>query len=294
MSTAMRPLVTPEWLHEHLHDPTVIVIEVSSEPAPGARYFREGHIPGARFAWWKTLCWDESDREFPPPEEMARRLGELGASDDSHLVLVGDPIQFATYPYWVLALSGLDHVASILDGGRAHWVASGLPLTQEMPPPARPGLVLPSGRTDARGSKARVGRDDVRAHLGDPRRVLIDMRTDEEWSGERVSPASYAVDHGAERTGRIPGARHLYFERLLGSDGRFLDTMRIEEQLRSVGATPEADVVAYCRLSHRASLGWFAAERLLGWSNVRVYDGSWTEWGSIVGFPIERTEVPGR
>ena len=280
----MQPLVTADWLVEHLEDPEVVVLEVSSEPAPGARYFRDGHIPGAHFAWWKTLCWDESDREFPAPAEMARRLRALGVSDSSRLVLVGDPIQFATYPYWVLALSGLDHVASLLDGGRSHWVARGLPLTHEAPAPPVPGTVAPRGT----GEAARVGRDDVRSHLDAPGRVLVDMRTDEEFSGDRVSPVSYAVDHGAERAGRIPGARHLYFERLLGSDGQFLDPTAIDDQLRSTGATPDADVVTYCRLSHRASLGWFAATRLVGWSNVRVYDGSWTEWGSIVGFPVER------
>ncbi len=280
----MQPLVTADWLVDHLGDPEVVVLEVSSEAEPNARYFREGHIPGAQFAWWKTLCWDDSDREFPEPEEMARRLRAFGVSDGSRLVLVGDPIQFATYAYWALALGGLDHVASLLDGGRAHWVARGLPLTHEAPAPAAAGTVSPLGA----GEAARVGRDDVRAHLGDSARVLVDMRTSEEFRGERVSPTSYAVDHGAERAGRIPGAQHLYFERLLDGDGRFLGETEIDGQLRSVGATPEADVVTYCRLSHRASLGWFAASRLLGWSNVRVYDGSWTEWGSIVGFPVER------
>lgn len=280
----MEPLVTTDWLHEHLDDPTVVAVEVSSEQEATARYSREGHIPGSRFAWWKALCWDEADREFPPPDVLAGRLRALGVSEGSRLVLVGDPIQYATYLYWTLALSGLDHVASILDGGRAHWAARGLPLTLEAPPPATPGDLSPRAVTGS----PRVGRDDVRAHLGDPERVLIDMRSPEEYGGERVSPASFSVDHGAERAGRIPGARHLYFEQLLRPDGRFLDAGPIDEHLRAAGATPEADVVTYCRLSHRASLGWFAATRLLGWQNVRVYDGSWTEWGSIVGFPIER------
>ncbi len=284
----MHPLVTAEWLNDRLDDPDLVVVEVSSEPEPQARYFREGHIRGARFAWWKALCWDERDRAFPAAEEMARRLGELGISDRSHVVLVGDPIQFATYAYWVLALTGLDHVASVLDGGRARWLSQGFAVTREPSGPPVAAQVTPGPA----GIAAEVGRDDVRAHLDDPARVLIDMRTDEEWEGARVSPSSYAVDHGAERAGRIPGARHLYFEHLLDEEGVFLDADAIEGQLRSVGATPELDVVTYCRLSHRASLGWFAASRLLGWSNVRVYDGSWTEWGSIVGFPIERANRP--
>jgi len=279
----VEPLIDTDWLLDHLGDPRVVVLEVSSTAGDAARYYTEGHIPGSAYAWWKDLCWDDTDREFPTSDVMTGRLRALGVNDDSLLILVGDPIQFATYTYWVLTMTGFEHVARVLDGGRRAWEEQELPLDLAAPARGR-GTVSPqSPRTESR-----VGRDDVREHLGDPSRVLIDMRTDEEFSGERVSPRTSPFDHGAERTGRIPGARHLYFEELLTGDGTFLPATEIDARFRSAGATEDADVVTYCRLSHRATLGWFAATRISGWRNVRVYDGSWTEWGSIVGFPIER------
>ncbi len=276
------PLVSADWLHEHLTDPDVVVIEVSAKPPHGADYF-QGHIPGARYIFWKDLCWHDTDREFPEPAVMARRLGDLGVGPRSTVVLVGDPIQFATYAFWVLSMTGFEPQARVLNGGRRTWVEQGGPLTAEIPTIV-PATVQP-GPADA---SSRVGRDEVRAGLSRPDRVLIDLRTPEEYAGERVSGPTAPFDHGAERKGRIPGARHLFYERLLRPDGTFKDPASLRAESASVGVDDKADVICYCRLSHRASLGWFALTRLLGHTNVRVYDGSWTEWGSIVGFPVER------
>ncbi len=278
------PLVSAGWLADHLDDPTVVILEVAFDLPHKALYFSQGHIPGARYIWWKELCWHDTDREFADPVTMAGRLGALGVSDDSTLILVGDTIQFATYAYWTLTMTGLDHLTRILDGGRQIWDREARLLTHDLPAAATPGRVTP-GVGDV---SSRVGRDDVLTHLNHPDRVLVDMRSPEEYRGERVSPLTAPIDHGAERKGRIPGARHLYYQRLLAEDGTFLPPADLADRFASVGADDRADVVAYCRLSHRASLGWFAATRLLGRSNLRVYDGSWTEWGSIVGFPIER------
>lgn len=278
------PMVSPDWLAEHLDDPSIVVLEVAFALPENAAYFTDGHIPGAHFVYWKDLCWHDRDRQFASGPELASRLGAFGVTDETTLVLVGDTIQFATYAFWVLTMGGLDHLARVLDGGRQTWEREGRPLTAEVPVAPAPSSVTPH----AGDVSGRLGRDEVLSHLGDPNRVLVDMRSEEEYRGKRVSPAHFAVDYGAERKGRIPGARHLYYERLLGTDGRFLPAPEIEEQLDSVGADRNADVVTYCRLSHRATLGWFAATHLLGRGNVRVYDGSWTEWGSIVGVPIER------
>jgi thiosulfate/3-mercaptopyruvate sulfurtransferase len=277
-------LVTTDWLEAHLEDDDIVIVEVCFDVPAKAAYFSAGHIPGAHYAWWKDLCWHDTDRQFPEPQVMKSRLEALGVSDGSTLVLVGDTIQFATYAYWVLELTGLSGVARVLDGGRLTWVDEGRPITQDPPPAPEPGTLSPG---DPRGI-SRVGRDDVLAHLGDPERILLDLRSGEEFRGERVAPLTAPFDHGAERKGHIPGAVHLPHDQFLAADGRFKQPDEILATLDGAGARERSDVIAYCRLSHRATLGWFAATKLADRKNVRVYDGSWTEWGSIVGFPVER------
>jgi len=276
------PLTSPETLLARLGDSELVILEVSFYEPNGATYFTS-HIPGARYEYWKDLLWHELEREFPTPDVMADRLGSLGVGDGTTLVLVGDPVQFATYAYWVLAMTGFEARATVLDGGRATWMNKGYPMTAELPV-VEPHTVSP-GPVD---ESSRIGRDEVLAGLNDPNRVLIDLRSGEEYSGERVAPLSAPFDHGAERRGHIPGARHLPIERLLRDDGTFKTPDELRTEFATLGVTDGKQVVTSCRLSHRASLGWFVLSRLLGRDHVRVYDGSWTEWGSIVGFPIER------
>ena len=276
------PLVSPEWLVSRLDDPDVVVVEVSFYQPDKAAYFT-GHIPGARYAYWKDLLWHELDREFPTSDVMSRRLGLLGVGDGTTLVLVGDPVQFATYAFWVLAMTGFEEQTAVLDGGHETWASRSYPLTTDQPVVEE--RTVTSGPGD---DSCRIGRDEVLAGLHDPGRVLIDLRSDEEYTGARVAPLTAPFDHGAERRGHIPGARHLPRERLLNVDGTFKAFDQLQAEFVAVGATQGTEVVTSCRLSHRASLGWFVLTRLLGWDRVRVYDGSWTEWGSIVGYPIER------
>jgi len=276
------PLVTNDWLAEHLDDPAVVVIEVSFYAPAKAAYF-EGHIPGSRYVYWKDLLWHDTDREFATPEILAARLGALGVGDDTTAVLVGDPIQFAAYAYWIITMGGLEERVAVLDGGHRAWAEQGRPLTDDEP--VVTARTLRAGVPDV---SSRIGRDDVRAGLDDPGRVLVDLRSGEEFRGERVAPLTAPFDHGAERPGHIPGARHLPHDRLLESDGTFKSPQAIRAEFDAVGATTDREVVSTCRLSHRASLAWFLLTRLLATDRVLVYDGSWTEWGSIVGFPVER------
>ena len=279
------PVVSPDDLVDHVGDPSFTLIEVSFYRPDRAAY-GAGHIPGSRYVYWKDLLWDDVRREFPPPLVLAGRLGELGVGDDSTLVLVGDPVQFATYAYWVLVLRGLATRATVLDGGHATWARRGYPLTNDVPVASAraitPGVpVRPEG-------ELRVGRDEVRAGLGRQGRVVLDLRSREEYVGERVAPLSAPFDHGAERGGRIPGARHLPLERLLTPDGLFRPREELAAAVADVGVSRDLEVVTCCRLGHRSTLGWFVLTRLLDHPRARVYDGSWTEWGSLVGFPIER------
>lgn len=275
-------LVSTQWLADHLDDPSVVILEVSIDPPSKAAY-ASGHIPGARYVYWKDLLWHDSDREFPSPEVLATRLQALGVSDGTTIALVGDPFQFAAYAYWVMTMSGQEARCRLVDGGRRTWIAEQRPLTTEVTTPSVGDLT--PGAVD---SSPRIGRDQIRAGLGPDGPLLIDMRSPEEFRGERVSPPWLAFDHGAERGGHIPGAHNLFIDNLLSDTGTLLPPDQLRERFEAVGVQDDAEIVTYCRLSHRGSLAWFILTRLLGVSNVRVYDGSWTEWGSIVGFPVER------
>jgi thiosulfate/3-mercaptopyruvate sulfurtransferase len=279
------PVVTPAWLHEHLGEPGLKVAQIQCEPDEDD--YSDGHIPGARWWYWKDLLWHPTDREFATPGQIAERLGAAGIDADTTLVVYSGRTHYAMYAYWVLhELLGHADVR-VLDGGKRRWTLDGRPLTTE-PPVLGPVAYRPS-RTE-RDDASRVTRDDLRTNLGKPGRCLIDARTGEEFRGERVKPAP-GFDHGAERRGHIPGALNLHGRDLMDpNDFTIRPRAELERLLREIGAAPDQadEVVVYCRLAHRASSIWFVMTQVLGWDHVRVYDGSWTEWGSIVGVPIER------
>jgi thiosulfate/3-mercaptopyruvate sulfurtransferase len=275
-------VISAAALQARLDDPSVRILEVSASPDDAG--YRSGHIPGARWAYWKTLLWDERMRAFPSAEESARRLGELGLGGETTLVLYGDPLQYGTYALWALSAAGQRDLL-VLDGGKEHWAGAGRPLTT-----ARAEVVLSAPRPHHSEDRSLlVGRDGVLAAIGEPDIKIVDFRSSEEYAGERVSPSGIAggVDHGAERTGRIPGAHHLFYRDLLNDDWTFRDAPELLAAAARQGIAPDDRVIGYCRLAHRASLGWVALGDRAGFSSVRVYDGSWTEWGSIVGVPIE-------
>lgn len=281
MSEISPKLVSPSWLLERLDDPTITVLEISSDQE--AEEYQKGHIPGAIFSFWKDLLWHDTDREFVSSSELSSRLGEMGISTDSTLIICGDPVQYGTYALWVMIMAGVKDVR-ILDGSRTRWTNDGNPLTTE---------VLSREPVDNRklcfSNATRIGRDEVLNKINNPDTVLLDVRSPEEYRGERVSPPG-GFDHGAERKGRIPGAVHLFFRELLNEDDTFISKEELERKFLEVGITNSTNkgIVSYCRLSHRATLSWFAISEILGIEKAQIYDGSWTEWGSIVGFPIER------
>jgi thiosulfate/3-mercaptopyruvate sulfurtransferase len=282
MSLITRGVVSAEEIAEALQDPKLAVIEVYATRPD------EPVIPGARAVFWKDLAWHPLERELATGEELSDRLFELGAGQGSRIVLAGDPTQFAAYVLWTLRVRGFTDIA-YLDGGLEAWRAIGAPtadqLTVERELASRP-LVVPVPTPEQDG--LRIGRDDVRALLDDDDVVLLDYRTPQEYAGERVSGPTAPIDHGAERHGRIPGAKALFFRELLDEHGRLKPKAELTELVeRTIDGDPRL-IINYCRLSHRSTLGWIALSEVLGYDNVRVYDGSWTEWGSIVGFPIEK------
>jgi len=289
-STATTRIVDAEWLRTHLADPDVVVVELAHTPAGEAESpaARPEVVPGARRAHWKDLLWHRSRREFPSARELAERLHALGARSSSTVVFAGDPPQFAAYALWVAEAVGLGGDLRYLDGGLPAWAEADRapapgPRARAVASPSPGEDLLPQG---APRTGLVAGRDEVRAAIGTAT-VLLDLRSPEEYSGLRVSPDTEPVDHGAERAGHIPGALSLPVLDLLDERGLLRPVAEIRARTAELGIDGAAEIIAYCRLSHRAALGWLVFTELLGDHRVRVYDGSWTEWGSLVGAPVE-------
>jgi thiosulfate/3-mercaptopyruvate sulfurtransferase len=281
MSEAVPSLVQPDWLESHLDDPNLRIIALNWTDSVN---YDQAHIPGAIFWDWKDMLWDPMVRDFPDPATFAARCGAAGIGNDTHVVFYGDPaVQFGTYAWWVFNYCSHPK-ASVLNGARMRWEKEGRPMTQDVPDIAAVDYV--PVEQPATGHM-RAMRDDVLASLDDAGTVILDHRSPEEYRGELLSPPG-TPNHGAERLGHIPGAKHLHFEDLVGEDTSFKSPDELRAMLEARGATPEKRIISYCRLSHRATLAYFALTQLLGYEDVRSYDGSWTEWGSVVGVPIEK------
>lgn len=271
-------LVTADWLAGHADDPNLRLVEINWE---GTVAYDEGHLPGALGWNWKDALWDPLERQFPDAATFASRLGAAGIGPDTTVILYGVPVQFGTYAWWVFRYCGHRDVR-MLDGGKTRWLAEGRPLTTDIPAPA------PARYTaDTPAPAMRAGREDVMAAISDPAVVILDHRSPEEYRGERVGVPG-KPDVGAERAGRIPGAIHLPFDALINEDETFRSKEELEALILPHLPHRDSPVISYCRLAHRATLASFAMTEILGLPNIRVYDGSWTEWGSLVGAPIER------
>ena len=275
-------LVDPAWVAAHANDPNVCLVEIAGMRPEDADAYRTGHVPGAHSWKWQQMLWDSHARDFPSPKEFARRMGEAGIGNDTTVVFYGEGLQFGIYAWWVFRYCGHERVR-VLDGARYRWAAEKRPLVADVPPPRALRQYGPTPRIEA----MRILRDEVLQGLGAPGTLILDGRSPEEYRGERVAGPG-GPDHGALRYGRIPGAQHLYFEDMLNDDKSFKSAEDLARMVESRGVSPDKDIVVYCRMSHRATVLYFALTQLLGHDRVRVYDGSWTEWGNLVGVPVER------
>lgn len=274
----MSSLVSTQWLAKNIDRPDLRVIQID---ANGLDSYQQGHIPGAVGWFWKDALWDPFMREFPTQDDFANRLGEAGIGANTTVVLYGAPVQYGTYAWWVFKMFGhLD--VRVLDGGLVKWQNEGRPVDSSSPDltPVTYGSARPDG-------KLRTGRDHVVQRLGKKDVVILDHRSREEYLGERVNMPGNP-DVGAERYGRVPGAVHVPFLSLLNEDTSFKTPELLAKIFQPHIRDNETEVISYCRLSHRATLACFVMTEILNFRNVQVYDGSWTEWGSMVGMPIER------
>ena len=275
-------LVTTEWLAEHLDTSGLVVVESDED----VLLYDTGHIPGAVKIDWHLDLNDPVTRDYVDGERFARLMTGSGISRDTTVVLYGDKNNWwAAYALWVFSLFGHPDVR-LLNGGRAAWVAEGRPMTREVPATER--VEYPVVERD--DSVLRAFKEDVLAHLGKP---LIDVRSPGEYTGELLHMPDYPQE-GAVRGGHIPGAANVPWAKAAADDGRFRSRAELEEiYLDGAGLSPDDEVVAYCRIGERSSHTWFVLTHLLGFDNVRNYDGSWTEWGNAVRVPVVQGAEPG-
>lgn len=271
-------LVDANWVEDHFGDPGVRLIEVDVD----TKAYAEGHIPGAvAFNWQKDLQ-DQIVRSPISKARLEELLSAAGVSNDTTIVLYGDNNNwFAAWALWILKYYGHEDVR-LLDGGRVKWLADNRELTTE-----EPSYEATRYHSSEPDTSIRAFRDEILSELGRSGLALVDVRSPGEFSGELLAPANLPQE-GAQRGGHIPGAANIPWASAVQADGTFKSAEELNAIYGGKGVSADKDVIAYCRIGERSSHTWFVLRYLLGYENVRNYDGSWTEWGSLIGAPIER------
>jgi thiosulfate/3-mercaptopyruvate sulfurtransferase len=270
-------LVDTQWVEDHLHDDRVRIVEVDENPA----LYAEAHVPGAIGFDWKTDLQDQTERDFLGPREFGELLGSRGIANDHEIVLYGDRNNwFAAYTYWYLHYYGHDRVR-LMNGPREKWIAEGRPTSTDAPAHAAQTFTARTG-----DDTIRARRDEVHTALGTGTR-LVDVRSPAEFSGELIAMAGYEQE-GAQRGGHIPGAASVPWAQAVTEDGTFKPAGELRDLYTSKGVLNGEPIIAYCRIGERSAHTWFVLHELLGHRDVKNYDGSWTEWGNLVGVPIEK------
>jgi thiosulfate/3-mercaptopyruvate sulfurtransferase len=283
MADYARPdsLVSTEWVAENLDNDRVRLIEVDVDTAA----YDTGHIPGAVGWNWKSDLETQLTRNIADKETIERLLSEAGVDKKTTIVLYGDNNNwFAAYALWVLQYYGVDNV-KLMNGGRKKWIEEGRPFNAETPSYAATKVSVKNPKKDIRALRGEVFDHLVKMTSG--KAALVDVRAPAEFAGELLAPENLPQE-GAQRGGHIPGAKNIPWASAVNEDGTFKSADELKELYAGKGVTPDKDVIAYCRIGERSAHTWFVLSHLLGYKNVKNYDGSWTEWGSMVDAPIEK------
>jgi thiosulfate/3-mercaptopyruvate sulfurtransferase len=270
-------LVDTDWLEERLDDSSLRVIEVDEDTSA----YEKGHIRGALGWNWSTDLHAPIGRDYVDQAGLSALLSAAGVGDGTTVILYGGNNNwFAAYAYWILKLRGFDNV-KLLNGGRKKWELESRELTTDAPQVTSTSYSVSGGE---RG-EIRALRDEVLAKLGSA--SFVDVRSGEEYRGEKLAP-DHLPQEQAQVPGHIPGAANVTWMKAANDDGTFKSADELKALYEGEGVTPDKEVIAYCRIGERSSHTWFALTELLGYSNVKNYDGSWTEYGSLVGAPVEK------
>jgi thiosulfate/3-mercaptopyruvate sulfurtransferase len=275
-------LVDTQWIEEHLKDEKVRIAEVDYDPTAN---YELGHIPGSVLIKWKADINDPIARNILNKQAFEDLLQRIGVNNDTTLALYGDFNNwFAAFAFWVFKYYGFNDVR-IINGGRKKWLQEDRPLTKDVRNYTKGNYKVAEKEPD---SNIRVYLDYVRNTLGSKSKSLVDVRSPKEFTGEILAPPEYPTEH-AQRGGHIPGATNIPWSQAVNdSDGTFKSAGELKTLYESKGITPDKEIITYCRIGERSSHTWFALKYLLGYPNVKNYDGSWTEWGNIIANPIEK------
>ena len=274
-------LVDTQWVDEHFKDSNVRIAEVDYDPKAN---YQLGHIPNAVLFDWKEDINDPTNRNILSRDSCEKLLRRAGVNNESILVLYGDFNNwFAAFAFWVFKYYGSNDVR-LMNGGRKKWLEEDRPLTKDIPQSLSEG----NFKASAPDETIRVFLDNVKKALDQkPKVKMVDVRSPKEFTGEILAPPEYPTEH-AQRGGHIPGAENIPWAQAVREDGTFKPREELEEMYKNKGITSDKDIITYCRIGERSSHTWFVLKYLLGYPNVKNYDGSWTEWGNMIANPIEK------
>jgi thiosulfate/3-mercaptopyruvate sulfurtransferase len=270
-------LVSTDWVYEHLGEPNVAIVEVDVD----TKAYEEGHVPGA-IAWnWQTQLCDTVQRDIIKKADLEKLLGQSGISNDTTIVLYGDNNNwFAAWAFWQLKVYGHEDVR-LMNGGRKKLLAEGRELSTETP-----AVSKTSYRAKNPDLSLRIFMPEMMKTYQSANTALVDVRSADEFTGKILAPPG--LPETCQRGGHIPGATNIGWGLACNEDGTFKNYNELKSLYEGQGVTPDKEVVAYCRIGERSSHSWFVLKYLLGYPNVKNYDGSWTEWGNLVAAPLER------
>ena len=270
-------LVTTEWVNEHKSDPNVVTVEIDVD----TEAYDQGHLPGA-IGWnWQTQLCDTVQRDIISQADLEELLGSSGIGNDTTIIVYGDNNNwFAAWALWQLKVYGHKDVR-IMNGGRKKWLAENRELTTDAPSPS------PATYTCSEADNSiRALRRQVEDAMGANNAAMVDVRSPDEFSGKILSPPG--LPETCQRGGHIPGAANIPWAMACNEDGTFKPVDELNKLYEDKGVTADKDIIAYCRIGERSSHSWFVLKYLMGYPNVSNYDGSWTEWGNLVGAPVQR------
>ncbi len=276
-ATLTKVLVTTDWVAQHATDAGVRVVEVDVDTTA----YDQGHVPGAAGWNWTTELCDTLVRDIVPADKLEALLGRTGIDNKTAIILYGDNNNwFAAWAFWQLKVYGHDDVR-IMDGGRKKWLAEGRQLST-----GKASFPATKYKAKAPDNSLRAFLPEVQQAMKKKSAALVDVRSPQEFTGEILSPPG--LPETCQRGGHIPGAKSIPWGKNCNDDGTFKSFEELRSLYAAQGVTENQPVIAYCRIGERSSLTWFALKYLLAFNNVKNYDGSWTEWGNLVGAPVER------